>query len=471
MLQMLDFYLARVLFVLKHILALLLTPVILISGVSSSVMYLAGDDAITATKREYVYDNNRLLLGAYNGWIADWPDENFRVLPSLAKEAGLDFLVSSVNDEFLDLCYESGIGVIARDYNTPSSYFQINENALSAWLSLSGATYKSHPALWGDDVIDEPTSEEFGKIKGVLDHYYTLNTGRIPYINLFPIYAGEGQLGNSPQLGWKQYLLPFTAYSDGELAKYRRHVADYIHSIDTDYISFDVYPMKTYGTMDNWLHNLDIIAEACRDTNRDMWVITQSAGNNVYGEGGATQRWCDRKSDHLQQGYASLAFGAKAIIYGCYHTGWWDPESRPVGPDGKPTDTYYAMQAANAEFASFAEVYGGYQWLGSYTVNSRKVAGLRYELSNGLVKEEQLDISTRDGLLVGCFDAKESEGKAYVIANMTELMMDQSASCSVNFPAGKTVTVYGGGEMKIFADGGKIDLKLEPGDGRFITVE
>ena len=37
---------------------------------------------------------------------------------------------------------------------------------------------------------------------------------------------------------------------------------------------------------------------------------------------------------------------------------------------------------------------------------------------------------------------------------------EESPVCAVNFPKGKTVTVYG-----------KVELSLEPGDGRFITVE
>ncbi|MCL2509094.1 MAG: hypothetical protein FWF05_07960 [Oscillospiraceae bacterium] len=467
MLQSLEFYLMRAVFSLKSVLALLLTPIILISGVSASVMYLAGDDAIIATKREYVYSNDRLLLGGYNDRLL----EDYSNLACLAKEAGLDFLVTQVNEEFLDQCYSAGIGVIASHYNAASAYYTISENTEAQWMSMSAVTHKAHPALWSDYLIDEPCSQELGKINRILDHYYSLNTGLMPYVNLFPIYANEEQLGTSPQLGWKQYLLPWTTYGDGQFDKYRQHAADYIKTVDTDYISFDVYPYKVFGTNDNWLHNLDILAGACRDTKRDLWVITQAAGNEVYGDGGTSQRWCGKTSDQLQQGYAALAFGAKAVIYGCFQTGWWDPQSHMVDPNGEPTDTYYAVQAANADFALFAEVYGAYQWLGAYTLNSRKAAGLRYELSNGLAKKERLDVISCDGLLVGCFDAKEHEGKAYIITNMAELLMDQSASCCISFPKGKTVTVYGGGEVKTFADGGKVELKLGPGDGRFITAE
>ena len=450
--------------------ALLLTPIVFITGASVSVSQLAGDAAITATRRQYVYDNDRLLLGAYNCWLLD----NYAILPPLAAQAGLDFLISNVNDDFLDRCQAAGVGVVAAHYNAPTSYWEIPADKEAAWKAMNMGTYKNHPALWGDDLIDEPTSAEFGKINSILGHYYTLDTGRIPLVNLFPIYANVQQLGNAPDVGSAKYLLPGTSYSDETLDKYRRHAADYIKTIDSDYISVDIYPYRVAGkgnTLDTWLHNLDILAEACRDTKRDLWVITQAAGNmRDGGEGNFNMRHCDTKADQLQQGYACLAFGAKAIIYACFQTGWWDDSSHLVTGAGETTPTYEAVKAANAELAPFAQKYGGYDWLGAYLVNGHKAAGKRYELSNGLPKSERLCLTSCDGLLIGCFDAKEGGGKAYVIVNMMELLEEKAAACTVTFPSGKAVQVYGGGEAKTYANGGPVELALEPGDGRFITV-
>jgi len=450
---------------LGRIWALLLTPIILLTGATASVIKMAGDDAITATRRTYAYDNNRLLLGAYNCWLLD----NYEVLPPLAAGAGLDFLISNVNDDFMDLCEAAGIGVVAAHYNAPSAYWQINESTEASWKAMNMASYKDHPALWGDDLIDEPTSAEFGKINGILEHYYSLDTGRLPLVNLFPVYANSEQLGNEPDVGSAKYLLPLTTYSDERLDRYRRHTLDYIKTIDTDYISVDIYPYNVTGTIDGWLHNLDILAEACRDTGRDLWVITQAAGNAVDKSDGETMRWSDTKPDQLQQSWASLAFGAKAIIYACFQTGWWDAGSHMVNPAGETTKTYEAVRAVNAELAPFVEKYGEYRWLGAYTVNTHKAAGLRWELSNGLPKKERPGIASRDGLLVGCFEAKDGAGRAYVIVNMMELLDEKTAACTVTFPSNQSVTIYGGGTSETFT-GGKKDITLASGDGIFITV-
>ena len=452
----------------RNLLTLLLAPIILFTGASASVTKLAGDEAITATRHSYRYGSDRLLLGAYNCWLLD----NYGILAPLAAQAGLNFLISNVNDTFMDQCGAAGIGVIAAGYNAPSAYWDIKDGTQAAWLAMSTGAYKNHPALWGDDLIDEPTSAEFGKINGILEHYYSLNTRRIPLVNLFPVYANSQQLGNEPDVGNLKTLLPWTTYSDEQLDRYRRHVADYIRTIDTDYISVDIYPYNVDGTRDDWLHNLDILGQAARDTGRDLWVITQAAGNMVDGgEGNFSKRWCDTLPDQRQQNYASLAFGAKAIIYACFQTGWWDDGSHMVTAAGDTTDTFDAVKAVNGELRAFAEKYGEYRWLGAYTVNDCKVAGLRYGLSNGLPKKEQLCLASRDGLLVGCFAAKQGGGRAYVIVNMMELLDEKTATLAVDLPKGKALTVYGGGNVASYTHGFKLELALRPGDGVFITVE
>ncbi|MCL2512554.1 MAG: hypothetical protein FWF08_01525 [Oscillospiraceae bacterium] len=450
--------------VFRVIVAFFMAPLILLSGASASVMKLYGEGAITATRQEYVFDNDRLLLGAYNNGLSG----DYSVLPGLAKEAGLDFLVSWVNEEFMDYCEAAGIGVIAKGYNAHPSFMSFTEETKALWMGLTNETYNEHPALWGDDFVDEPFTEHFADMGEAINHYHSLNTGRMPYINLLPIHVEHDSLVPL----WMRIFLFETTYVDSKFDAYRQHIGAYIKSIDTDYISVDIYPYNVKDTNGDWLDNLDMLAEACRDTGRDLWVITQAAGNAVEHIDGSNKRYPDQKCHQLQQGYASMAFGAKAIIYACLQDGWWDPASRMLTAGGGKTDTYYAVQAANADFAPFSEKYGEYKWLGAYPVNALKVTGIRYPcFSNGLPKNEQLAISSKDGLVVGCFDEKEGGGKAYIVANMYELLDQKAASCTIAFPEGKKVTVYGGGEIKAYENGGNVQLALGPGDGRFITVD
>ena len=470
---------------LQRLWALLLTPLVFITGASASVMKLAGDDAIQATRREYIYDNDRLLLGAYTDWVAHGSNQMTTVASAataaLAQEAGLDFIIAGNQgrgvhdlDELLDNYGSQGLGVILPDYNAPAAMGWSEEDPTGAWLSLTCDNYKSHPALWGDEVFDEPGASRFPSLRVQTEHYYTLNTGRLPFINLNPSPKDvESQVP-----GWLRFLLPGTRHTDTWLDAYRRYVAEFISTVDTDVLSVDIYPLRLSGgkrqTGDTWLLVLEALAEAARDTGRDLWAITQAGG--TYGRPEDIAIWGEvwtpnTLPDQLQQDYASLAFGAKAIIYAMLQGGWYSDGSHMLDKDGNKTETYDAVQQANAQLRPFAEKYGEYNWRGAYLVKSWKAAGARYDLFNGLPKKERPKISSCDGLLVGCFDKNEGDGNAYVITNIMELRDEKTAACAVTFPAGKAVTVYGGGEVKTYTNGGRVELTLGPGDGRFITVE
>jgi len=422
---------------------------VFLTGSDASLGAVLQGEGIRATPRSYVFDDvrggGRLMLGA-------WGDIQDPARMDWYREAGLDFLIGPTPTlELLDACEANDVGMITH------------------W---SGA----HPAVWGEHIVDEPGADAFPAIQAALAGYYANGTGRIPFVNLRPMSLSyEGKLNETPQVKWYQHLLmPLTDYSNQTYDAYRRYVADYVRTIDTDYISVDIYPLnrdlktgERTSSNGDWLRVLDIIGEACRDTGRDMWVYTQAAGMlNDW------PRWCDTKEDQLQQDYAALAFGARAIMYGCYQGGWWDDGSHMVTLAGERTDTYYAVQAANRELAPIKDIWANYTWRGAYLVNGAIVDGLNGitgDLHNGLAAGERLKLTSNDGLLVGCFDKKSGGGKGYVIVNMMDLTYEKSASLTVNFPAGKNIKVYGGGETQTYA-GGSVKLTLSPGDGVFVTA-
>jgi len=218
-----------------------------------------------------------------------------------------------------------------------------------------------------------------------------------------------------------------------------------------------------------WLRNLDILAEACKKTNRDLWVIVQAAGNPIS-EGGS-MRWCDDIEDIRQQVYASLAFGSKSLIYACYQTGWWDDGSHMLDSAGNRTDTYYAVQSVNHELRAFADTFGGYNYKGTYMLNAAKVAGQKYNyLVNDDKSFDRPVIISKNGLLVGALENKETGKQGFVITNMEELCLNQTASALVKIPGAENITVYKDGVAKQY-DAGAFKLSLDPGEGVFVTVD
>lgn len=406
---------------------------------------------ITATAREHRFDTNRLLLGVY----CLPKQENYETLREWLKEADIDFYVGAwgeaLTEEDLAWLDANGMGVFLQN-------------------SEENRAMKS-PAVWGIDLRDEPNAADFEALAADVQTLYAEAADRFPLINLFPMYANGDQLGEHAK--W-----PMT-YSGTRLdalnrssVQYRMHLSDYIGTIDSDIISVDIYPLDVdqltgkSATYDSWLRNLDILADACRATGRDLWVITQAAG--TAGSGGG-KRWCDSMEDQRWQNYVTLSFGTKAIIYACYYTGWWDSGSHMISDEGARTDTYYAVQQVNAEMEAFASIYGKYENHGAVLYNGKKAAGARL----GLVKIDdayQPAVETDAPLLCGCFTETDGSGKAFVFTNMYEPQTGNEAAFTAAFAGAKSITLYRKGEITEIA-GDMLTLTLENREGVFVTVQ
>lgn len=453
--------------------AYLFTPLASLAAKSGSLSVLGYTEGtpIQATEHEYKFDRDRLLLGAY----CTSPDDTASA--KLGKEAGLDFFISySVSDAFLDACAENGLGMIAGYYNLPRYYADhYDASTISQWYDFDGKTgYKDHPALWGDDLFDEPDSDEFPPLAPAIDNYYAKTDGKICLINMLPGY-GDVDLNkrvNEYPSSLSRLFLTNTEFTDPGLNSYKAYISDYINTVDSDYICMDLYPYEyektdipeMRSTSSKWLRTMDIIAEACRGTGRDFWMIVQAAGTNKE----LGMHYCEEPADMSQQAYASMCFGAKAVIYACFQTGWWDEASHMLTNDGRTTPTYDAVKTVNADLEKIAELYGEYEYKSTYMVNAKRVAGQNYGLFATTVDSEKADIKSENGLLVGTF-AKPDGSRAFVVTNMEELGDKVTSSASFTLPGAKGLTVYRNGEPSTVI-GNTAELTLEPGEGVFITV-
>ncbi len=427
-----------------------------------SVINFTSGEPITATRQKYDFDNSGLLIG---GYCFDHKDETH---VKYAKQAGLDFVVSTATEEMLDLCDENSLGVIVKNYKG-LSYARLSE-----WLEFDGADYYcDHESVWGHDLIDEPKTQAFANIAQTTNHFYSQTDGKIALVNLFPMYASGEQLGIESDISPLNELLYYRRDASNEfIDRYKRYISDYINTIDTDYICADIYPLMETPegekrTLQSWLRNLDILSEACRETGRDLWVIAQCTGeirDDTY------PRYCDNSGDIRWQAYVTLSFGGKAIMYACYDGGWWDDASHAIDPDGNRTQTYYALQEVNNELHSFADIYGDYTNNGAYMLNKLHSAGCYEDSFLMPLKTEKPRITSCDPLLVGCFDGKDGDSKAYTVVNMSEPRDNAGADFTLKLNNGETATVYQKGVAKTY-DSGKVSITLECEEGVFITVK
>lgn len=460
--------------IIAKIIAALTSIIISISGFQASVIGFTGGEVIYPEKQNYRFDSSKLLIGGYYGGEG---------LGQLAKNAKLDFVIDSgVTVNELDEYGELGLGIIAGGFNMPRYYGSADASVMDAWLNINLDTYKDHPALWGDDLIDEPSAACYGALEAANASYRAAFPDKMCFINLFPIYANSEQLAEEPDVPALQKLLRVTSdQTEDSTARYKKYVSDYINTISTDYICVDIYPYfsdvdkkgnEVKSTGGWYLRNLDILAEACRETGRDLWVITQAAGETLNGkENSGSPRFCDEVSDISQQAYVCLAFGSKAIIHGQFASkGWWNPDSHMIGSDGNPTDTYYSVQTVNGWMKLFAEEYGRYSYTSTYTLNDKKLAGFTKGALETTVEDEKADITSDNGLVIGTFTGENGE-KAYIIVNMQELNDSVTAKATFTVPEGKTATLYQKTSTFKYSGGTAKNIKLDPGEGVFVTVK
>lgn len=450
--------------------SLFLSLLFALSGLNPSVINCRDAEPIQAEKRAYCFDNSGLLIG---GYYAREDELQY------CNDAGIQFIIASgVNEQYLDTAEKYGVGIIATGYNLPYCYADMTDSATQSYINANPAAYKNHPALWGDNVIDEPWSTSYPNVAASVDAYYSKFPGKLPFVNLFPSYASDEQLTEFDTLSIGQKIFaPFSDSFTDNTNRYKLYTADYINTIDTDYICVDIYPYRgeqvkgrmKKSTDDNWIRNLDLLAEACRETGRDLWVIPQSAGLTKDGADGKDMRWCDEACDISQQVYASLAFGSKAIIYGLYgRDGWWDSDSHMIGSDGKPTDTYYAVSEVDGWLKPIQQEFGNYKYTSTYLINTLGATGYICGRLNCEVLSERGNISSCDSLLVGTFTG-EDDSKAYIITNMEELNDEKSADFKFKVPSGKTATVYFRGGKASYS--GNFTMTLGAGDGVYVTVK
>ena len=244
---------------------------------------------------------------------------------SQASETGADFLVSVESSESLiRLCEKYDLGIISTS-NMSSFWWGGNGDNAGGYerqFPLSELDnvkcYPTSRSVWGDYIADEPNSKDFAHIDKVLRRYAERFPEKLPLVTLYPCY---GQLpGNSDE----EIMLQLGN------STYAEYIDQYVHEVNLPYVCFNYYPFT--GAIASYIENLEIVANACRDASKDMWVIVQA---------GAWDSGSILDSYQLDwQVFMCLAYGAKALIFASYSKGWWDESSACVNLKGEKNKTY-----------------------------------------------------------------------------------------------------------------------------------
>jgi hypothetical protein len=287
-------------------------------------------------------------------------------------------------------------------------------------------------AVYSVYIRDEPNASLFPRLKTWAEAIS--KQGFLPYINLFPDYASDKQLGS---------------------AGYEAHLDEFVQTCRPKYISYDNYSLFDDETMDEdrFYGNLETVRKKSRQYGIPFWNVI--LGNTHF-------HYADPSPATLAvQVYSTLAYGGRGIGYFTHYApSIGNYRLAPIDQFGHRTQTWELMRDINLQIHALAPVY--------CTLKSVNVFHTGHVPRNaqGIASAVNLRSIGEGNLLVGEF--VDSNDRPYLLIVNKDIR--KSVHLEVSFrKEGKILLVspYGHGKVRFE---GEQDW-LAPGAGALLTVE
>lgn len=154
------------------------------------------------------------------------------------------------------------------------------------------APYKNDPALLGISLRDEPNTSDFAYLGKWAKAIVAADPDKLPYINLLPNYASNGQLGAD---------------------SYAAYIDKFVEVCKPKFLSYDNYSLSEGEVLnsDRFYSNLEAMREKALQYNLPFWNIV--LGNTHFGYSNPSQTTIN------VQVFSSLAYGVHGISYFTYY--------------------------------------------------------------------------------------------------------------------------------------------------------
>jgi hypothetical protein len=259
-------------------------------------------------------------------WYSIPPDQTTLERYKELRESGINCSLSFFNDaesmsRALDTANKAGIKMIAY---CPE---------LKTTTEKTVRQFMNHPATAGYMLRDEPNRSDFPELAEWAAKIRRTDDRHFCYLNLFPNYASEEQLGTKT---------------------YKEHVDLFVKEVPVQFISFDHYPVIGDSLRANWYENLEIIAATARKAGKPFWAFALAVAHGKYPIPTLAQL--------RLQVFSDLAYGAQGIEYFTYWTPYdttWNFNNGPITPEGKRTVVYDRIREVNREIENLSPVFLG----------------------------------------------------------------------------------------------------------------
>ena len=232
--------------------------------------------------------------------------------------------------------------------------------------------FKDREKVLGYYLTDEPNAKAFPNLGKTVNYLREKDPTHLSFINLFPTYANDEQLGTP-------------TYDD--------HVEQFLNIVKPEILSYDHYHFFNGYDGSGYFNNLGIIRK---------WAVTYDIPfcNIIQAIGADFLNWrIPTAAEHRWLVYSSLAYGAKGIVW--FH---WDHEWGLTASPNRD-ELYASIQQLNQEINNLGEILINLNSKGVY--HSKTLSTKLLLPSDGIVKS----VSENADLVIGYF--KESNDKDY----------------------------------------------------------
>jgi hypothetical protein len=378
---------------------------------------------------------------------------------ALGAVAAEHYNLTWVPPEGLDAAARHGLrAMLQSDLLAPAS---LDDAGRKAQLDALVDRVKGHPALEAYFIVDEPSAGAFPALGRLVAYLRERDPAHLAYINLFPTYANETQLGITAEEAEREKVevprnLSGLDPKDRTVLAYLGHLKRYVEVVKPDLISYDHYHFFKDADTGQYFLNLALIRRAALDCGKPFLNIIQaSTVEKVWRLPTATEiRWLV---------FTTMAYGGRGISYFTY----WGPASYGgLYQDGKASPLARDVAPINAEIEKIGPALLELDSLAVY-----HTAPLAFRGTEAIPAGAPVSLSGA-GCVLGIF-GKAGQPSAFLVVNGS-YKMEAEAEAKVQIP-GKALQELdrktgAWSDGPALGDGRTVKIKLAPGDGRLFRV-
>lgn len=315
---------------------------------------------------------------------------------------------------------------------------------------------RQHPALYCYFLRDEPGAMDFAGLGRLVAYLRERDPKHLAYINLFPTYATNEQLGLKGD--------PVTAYRD--------YLRQYVAVVKPALLSYDNYRFAVAGDFDQYFLNLAMMRQAAQQAGLPFLNIVQASSWDP------TMR-VPTGNEMRYLVYTTLAYGAQGISYYVYCAGCYKGYTGGIARhDGTPMPIYDVVKPLNHEFVAIATELQTLVSLGIYHAGmtpwgtSPLANDAPFRLDPPVAPMPYENMKPVKGMVLGYFGPP---GQANEPAKPTHVLV-----VNLDYQAAAVTTLVGPGKLEVFdataktwspAGAGRAELRLPPGGGKLVRQE